>query len=317
MTLDVVIPTFNRSALVRKTVLSLLRAPVPPGLEVTIIVVDNNSSDDTRAAIHDLQETANLPLRYILETTQGSSAARNAGIMGGSSELIGFVDDDEEVEENWFRTIALEFLDTEVEYIGGPCLLNKEVSFPDWMPPGYHSAVGTIAAKPRGFYGPSHSGMLNGGNAVARRSVFDRIGVFSTRLGRSAKRLLSEEDADLFRRLQAAGVRGLYVPELIILHHLHEDRLTRHYHRQWAYWRGVSQGVLDRDVQENVPYLFGVPRYKIGRAVNGLLSLPKDRMAQDGKGQAFAHELASWDLAGFIYGKYFFHEPHHYTTKGA
>jgi glucosyl-dolichyl phosphate glucuronosyltransferase len=315
MTLDVVVPTYNRSNLVRKTINSLLRAPLPEGLEVNVYVVDNNSTDDTREVVRECQQGAPLPVHYVLEKTQGSSTARNAGIAAGRGELIGFVDDDEEIEQNWYRTACREFSDPAVDYIGGPCLLNKDVSFPDWFPPGYHSAVGMIPAKPRGFYGPNHTGMLNGGNAILRRTVFDRIGVFSTKLGRSAKNLLSEEDADLFRRLQAGGLRGVYVPELIILHHLHENRLTRGYHRRWAYWRAVSQGVLDRDVQEDVPYLLGVPRYKVGRAIRGLISFPKHRLSKSGKGQAFADELASWDLVGFVYGKYFFHEPRHYVTR--
>ena len=315
MTLDVVVPTYNRSELLRKTILSLLTATVPEGLEVSIVVVDNRSSDRTAEVVKELQSGAGLPLIYVLEHAQGSSAARNAGIAASKGQLIGFVDDDEEVDENWYRTIAKEFADPSVDYIGGPCLLNRQVNFPVWLPPGYHSVIGDIPAKPRGPYGTGHPGMLNGGNAVLRRSVFERVGVFSTRLGRSAKNLLSEEDADLFRRLQAANIRGMYIPELIIHHHVHEERLTRNYHRRWAYWRAVSQGVLDRDVHEPVPYFLGVPRYKIGRALRGILALPLHRLAGGDRGKAFADELASWDLMGFVYGKYLFDEPNHYTNR--
>ena len=317
MTLDVVIPTYNRSALLRKTVVSLLEASRPQNLSITIIVVDNNSSDRTRDVVCELQQDATLPLRYVLETTQGSSASRNAGIAHGQGELIGFVDDDEEVETGWFLAVSREFAQPDVDFIGGPCLLKREVTLPEWLPPGYHAAVGVILPKSRGSYGPDHSGMLNGGNAVLRRAVFSRIGVFSPRLGRSAKNLLSEEDADLFRRLQAASLHGTYVPELIIFHHLHEQRLTRGYHRRWAYWRAVSQGVLDREVRETVSYFLGIPRYKIGRAFRGMLKLPNDHLARGRAGHAFANELACWDLAGFIYGKYFFNEPNHYATRGS
>ncbi len=315
MTLDVVIPTYNRNVLLRKAITSLLKASRPEHLHITIIIVDNNSSDSTRDVVRELQQQARVPLRYVLETTQGSSAARNAGIAQGDGELIGFIDDDEEIEEKWFLTILREFAQPALDYIGGPCLLSRDVPLPDWLPPGYHAAVGYILPKARGPYGPNHAGMLNGGNAVLRRTVFDRIGVFSPRLGRSAKNLLSEEDADLFRRLQAAGLQGIYIPELIIFHHLHENRLTRGYHRRWAYWRAVSQGVLDREVSEAVSYFLGVPRYKIGRAFRGLLQLPNDRLAKRSKAHAFADELACWDLAGFIHGKYFFNEPHHYATN--
>ena len=53
MQLDVVIPTYNRSTLLPKTLGSLLNARMPPGLDVRIIAVDNNSTDDTKAVITD------------------------------------------------------------------------------------------------------------------------------------------------------------------------------------------------------------------------------------------------------------------------
>lgn len=316
MTLDVVIPTYNRSRLVAKTIASLFRAARPAHLDVTLIVVDNNSTDDTKEVVEALAKDAPLPIRYVLETTQGSSAARNTGVDAGTSQLVGFVDDDEEIAESWFCAIAHEFQDASLDYIGGPCLPDREIRYPDWLPPGYHSAIGVTSVKPRGEYGPGHPGMLNGGNAVLRRRVLASIGPFSPYLGRSSRKLLSEEDAELFRRLLRGGYRGVYVPELVILHHVHPNRLTRRYHRLWVYWRAVSQGVLDRHMQEPVSYLLGVPRYRIGRAFRSLASLPADRWSR-GKGQAFADELACWDLVGFIYGKYLFREESHYRVERA
>ncbi len=305
MTLDVIVPTYNRSPLLRLTVESLLRAPVPANLAVSIFVVDNNSPDDTAAVVRELQEHAVIPLHYILETQQGSSHARNAGITAGTAELLGFIDDDEEVEEHWYEVTAREFLDASVQYISGCCLPNWQAPIPDWLPPGYHSVIGASPPKERGWLGDGHPGMLIGGNSVIRRSVFDAVGLYSTRLGRSNKGLLSEEDAEFYRRVLQAGIRGLYVPDLAMYHYIPQSRLTRRYHRQWAYWRAVSQGVLDREGGESVAYTLGVPRYRIGRAVRGALGYPAHRLAAGKQGQAFADELAVWDLAGFVYGKHF------------
>ena len=305
MKLDVVIPTYNRSRLLRAALESLLRAPVPPGLEVTIYVADNNSKDDTAAAVAELQRDATIPVRHVLETRQSSSHARNAGIAAGTGDLVGFIDDDEQIEATWYEVIASEFADPNTFFIGGPCLPNWVSPVPDWLPPGYHSVIGAIPPKPRAPYDDRFPGILNGGNAVLRRDVFDIVGTYSTRLGRTGQGLLSEEDAELYRRIRAAGVHGTYVPELVILHYIAPERLTRSYHRRWAYWRAVSQGILDREVREPVTYLFGVPRHHIGRAARSLLSIPRDRLRKGGKGRAFADELAVWDLVGFVYGKHF------------
>ena len=304
--LDVVVCTYNRSALLRKSLESLLRAPVPDGLTVNIFVIDNNSPDDTVKVVQEMQASAALPVHYVRETKQGLSYAKNRGIASGSGEIIGLIDDDEEIEQSWYEVIAREMQDATVHYLGGPCLPNWQIPAPDWLPPGYHSVIGAIPPKPRGRFGPGHPGMLNGGNAVVRRSVFERVGGYSTRLGRTPHGLLSEEDAELFRRILAAGLRGMYVPELAIYHFIPADRLTRKYHRRWAYWRAVSQGVLDRDSPEPVKYVFGIPRHRIGRAIRSLLAWPVHRLKQHGKAQAFADELATWDLLGFIHGKHFY-----------
>lgn len=305
MTLDVVVPTFNRRDLLRSTVLSLLRAPIPDTLQVSIFVIDNNSEDNTSDTVRELQRQASCPLHYVREWSQGSSHARNAGIRASHGDLIGFVDDDEEVDADWFHVIAREFQDETVHYIGGPCLAKWEVPAPNWLPPGYHSVIGAIPPKPRGRYGHNHPGMLNGGNAVLRRGVFDRVGLYAGHLGRGAKGLGSEEDAELFQRIQRAEIGGLYVPDLIIHHYVPRARLTRRYHRRWALGRAISQGILHRESRDPVAHVLGIPRHRIGRAVQGAVAFPRHCLRKGGKGQAFADELATWDLLGFIHGRYF------------
>jgi len=303
--LDVVVPTYNRSQLLQRTLSSLLTAPIPECLSVTILVVDNNSSDDTEQVVNDLSFPSDRSLVYIRETKQGSSHARNAGISAGAGELIGFIDDDEEIDPTWYGVVAREFADQSVSFIGGPYLGNWSAPPPAWLPPGYHAAIGVVPPKPRGPFDAKFSGNLMGGNAVVRRAVFDRIGMYSPLLGRSGKGLLSEEDAEFYRRLKAASIYGVYVPDLVIHHYIPSGRLTRKYHRRWSFWRAVSQGVLDRDIKEPTAYMFGIPRYKIGRALRGIAAYPTHRLSRGTRGHAFADELATWDLQGFIYGKHF------------
>jgi glycosyltransferase involved in cell wall biosynthesis len=313
--LDVVVPTYNRSQLLRRTLASLLKAHIPAGLNVTILVVDNNSKDDTETVVREIAAQSDGRVVYVKETKQGLSHARNGGIGAGTGDVIGFIDDDEEIDHEWYEVVAREFSDPTVNFIGGPYLPNWAAPEPDWLPPGYHAAIGVVLPKPRASFGPGFSGNLMGGNAVIRRKVFEQIGTYSPKLGRSGKGLLSEEDAEFCRRLEAAGIHGMYVPELLIHHHIPAERLTRKYHRRWCYWRAVSQGVLDRELREPVAYAFGIPRHRIGRAVKGLMSYPQHLLSGKGKGQAFADELATWDLFGFIYGKHFINIDAYYADQ--
>ena len=303
--LDVVIPTYNRSALLSRALHSLLRARVPSELQISILVIDNNSVDDTRSVVESIARSARLPVRYLSEARQSSSFARNAGILSSHADLIGFIDDDEEVDNQWFEVIAREFADPATEFIGGPYYADPSLVLPDWLPCDYPAVIGIMQPRPRGVFGSTFTGNLNGGNSVFRRHIFEQVGLYSTELGRGARALLSEEDAELYRRVRAAGHHGIFVPDLVIIHHIPPERLTVRYHRRWCFWRGVSQGVLARrHQQEPVRHLLGIPRYRIGRSVRAAvrLVLPFRRRSS---AQRLNAELGIWDLAGFLFGRFF------------
>jgi len=150
-----------------------------------------------------------------------------------------------------------------------------------------------------------------GGNAVVSRAVLQKVGLYSTDLGRKGKRALADEDTDMYRRLLAAGAKGMYVPDLIIYHYIHPDRLSKRYFRAWHLWRGVSSGVLDRRQPREAIYLLGIPRYLFGRAIRALWRILKGVLSFKNKpAENFADELQMWDLVGFFYGKYFYPAKH-------
>lgn len=66
MKLDVVVPTYNRSQLLRRTITSLLQASIPTGMAVTILIVDNNSKDDTEQVVREIQSQAARSLTRII-----------------------------------------------------------------------------------------------------------------------------------------------------------------------------------------------------------------------------------------------------------
>ena len=72
--------------------------------------------------------------------------------------------------------------------------------------------------------------------------------------------------------------------------------------------------MLAREQKEPVAYALGVPRYKIGRAFKGLLSLPGHVLSRR-PGSAFANELSLWDLLGFIYGRHFIRIERYYAKS--
>jgi glycosyltransferase involved in cell wall biosynthesis len=247
-------------------------------------------------------------LQYLFEEKQGRSAALNKGITGSQSDLLGFIDDDEEIDETWYQTVYEAFTTHDVDFIGGPYIPNWEQEAPAWLPRDHQGVIGVVDAGSEIIpYDEHYPGILMGGNAVMRRSAIEKVGHYMTSLGRTGARLLAGEDEDMYRRLLASGAKGLYLPHLKIHHLIPATRLTKKYYRQWSFWRGVSCGVLDRTQPQNVSYLCGVPRYLFGDASRGLLrwTTAPLRRGTDSS-QTFSNELAIWDLAGFFYGKHFY-----------
>src|SRR3954452_15122427 len=97
---SVVIPTFNRARLLGETLDRI--AQLRPSLAAwDVIVVDNNSTDETRASVEQRQESFPVPLHYVFEPRQGRSWALNAGVEASAAPILVFTDDDVLVGDEW------------------------------------------------------------------------------------------------------------------------------------------------------------------------------------------------------------------------
>jgi glycosyltransferase involved in cell wall biosynthesis len=85
---SIVIPTYNRSGIVRRAIDSVL-AQTYADLEV--VVVDDGSTDDTRAVLENYESR----VRYVRQENAGPAAARNHGMRVARGEFIGFLDSDD------------------------------------------------------------------------------------------------------------------------------------------------------------------------------------------------------------------------------
>lgn len=303
--LDVLIPTHNRASLLERCLASVLRAAAPEHLDVHITVIANACDDSTRAMVRRYQAAHPGRVSIIEERRRGKSKALNAGIAATSGDLIGMIDDDEEVHVNWLRVIEGAFADPALDFAGGPYVPVWETPVPEWIPDDYLAVVGAVdnGGTVR-RYSRDFPGILKGGNAVIRRAVLARVGRYAEHLGPGAfSRLFSCEDEDMYWRLLEHGATGQYFPELVIFHYIATERLSREYYRRWCFWRGVSRGLMDRRHPLPVRYLAGIPRFLWGRAARSGLRLLSRSHARPSQA-VFADELSLWDLAGYAYGRH-------------
>src|SRR5688572_21690055 len=136
-TLDVtvVICTFNRASLLAQT-LRGLALQTCPGLRWEVIVVDNNSGDDTRARVEAERRLFPVPLRYVFEATQGKSVALNTGIAAARGQIVAMTDDDVRLPPSWLEAATRPLRDrADIDYTGGPVQPIWEVPPPGWLNP--------------------------------------------------------------------------------------------------------------------------------------------------------------------------------------
>ena len=311
MTYSVVIATYNRAADLRGTLESLAR--LQPDGDWEVLVVDNNSTDDTRAVVEAASCRFPVALRYVFEREQGRSPALNAGIRAAAGDIIVTTDDDVRVEPDWLTRAGEALGRFQCEYVGGRVLPIWGGARPAWLPDrgGKHWAVIALLD-----YGPEPiefgARVPLGVNMAFHRRAFDRAGLFDPHTGRKAGTLLGQEVREWCIRARAAGVRGFYAPELSLRHIIPASRLNKSYFRRWFYWRGISRARLyasaglDMEAPERteidfrrVRHVLGVPRYLYRKALSSAWQAFTAAIRRDTTA-AFDHELWLWFFAGIV-----------------
>lgn len=246
----VAIPTYNRSAFLRQTLEGLTRQqPVTGGVE--IIVIDNNSRDDTRTVVEGFSR-ASLAPRYMLETQQGLDHARNRAVQEAKGEILILADDDILMEPDWVTQLVAPFRSDSkhtIAAVGGEVIPVFPDGLPAWVaewhsPLAFRADVGPLTAQ--------QSPM--GANLAFRKSVFERHGLFSTTLDRKGSALFSGGETEMLNRLRQAGLEVWFAPAAKVQHQMPASRTTFRYAARHAFDSARSR-VVDRG-RTSIGYLF-------------------------------------------------------------
>jgi lipopolysaccharide biosynthesis protein/glycosyltransferase involved in cell wall biosynthesis len=248
MKVSVIICTYNRVALLKDSILAMQKQKFPLA-RFEIIVIDNNSTDDTRAATESLAISSPVSIRYIFEGNQGLSFARNAGIRAAKGDIVAFVDDDIDAESGWLGAIVAAFEKSDVMCAGGPIRPIWPGEKPSWLSPDWEPYL-TINEFESGQIGGDFTPW--GANISFRKSVFSTVGFFPTNLGRVGVALLSNEEVVVCKKITAAGLRISFAPNAVIHHKISPERLTKQWFYHRTFWQGRSDAILDLDSQANL-----------------------------------------------------------------
>jgi GT2 family glycosyltransferase len=235
---EVVICTYDNARGLDRTLEALARSR-PADRSWGVVVVDNNSTDDTPAVVERHRRSGALPsLRYVREPRQGLTWARLRGVTSTTAPWVAFVDDDCVVDERWLeRTVAFADAHPDAGGFGGRVVLDLEAG-PASLPPGY----GWAFAEQDLGEDVEQVDSLVGAGMVLSRSALVECGwtdgpLLSDRVGR---RLVSGGDVELALRTASTGRPLWYVPECRIRHEIPARRTSSRYLVRIVTGLGVS-----------------------------------------------------------------------------
>lgn len=296
--ISVVISTYNRSKMLAATIEGLLRQQGSATFEV--IVVDNNSTDDTAAVIQSFAKQSPL-VRSVFEPKQGVSYGRNAGIEAARSDLLLFTDDDVTPDARWVEH-AKALFETKSQFgcIGGKVLPIWPRTPPSWLTREHWSPLALLDFETGMVLNSSNRKCLITANMGIRRSVFAQIGYFAPLLQKTKGSTCSMEDRELQERYWKAGGQCWYDPSLVVHADIQPERLEKAYHRRWHYSHGRLHALMrDEEMERSGFRPLGVPGHVIRQFITEssvqVLSLLSGRSRA-----AFGHEVKSRFSAGFI-----------------
>ncbi len=223
--ISVVIPTYNRCDMLGDALESLLRQKTGGEFSYEVIVVDNASTDATKAVVERVSATAPIAIRYVYHDVPGDAPARNRAVAESRGKWLAFFDDDQLAAPDWLLMLYRAALETGASAIGGAVHLHLPQDVLDRLGRFVRGHSLRETDHSPGIRRLTGKSLLGGGNALVARSVFDTVGAFDTSMVRGGS------DSDFFLRVRSAGMELYYTPHAIIRHRIPLNRLTPEYFR--------------------------------------------------------------------------------------
>jgi glycosyltransferase involved in cell wall biosynthesis len=219
--ITVVVCTYNRSGMLRDALRSLYEQRTGCEFSYEVLVVDNNSLDDTPAVVEQASRESRAPLRSVREMKPGVASARNRGVREARGRWIAFFDDDQIADGDWLFELRRGAQEFQCRIVGGAVHLLLPEGCQRDLDPFCRMLLGESkwSDTPQRY---GHYLNPGAGNLMVERTVFDEVGLFNESIRRG-------EDTDLYRRTRAAGLAAWYLPAAIIHHMTPEERLTEAY----------------------------------------------------------------------------------------
>jgi len=193
MKITFAIPAYNEEKNIAKCLESVIKEIDRNNVEAEIIVIDNNSIDNTSVIANSFKS-----VKTVLEEKKGLPFARQRGYLESTGELIANIDSDTIMPNGWLKTVISEFTKNEkLVGLSGPYRyydLKPWCNFVTKL--FYFAGYGTYIFN---RFIIRRGSMMQGGNFIIKKTALDKIGGFNTKLK------FWGEDTDIAMRLSKVG----------------------------------------------------------------------------------------------------------------
>jgi glucosyl-dolichyl phosphate glucuronosyltransferase len=230
MQLSVIVCTYNRSKLLQQCLDSLIKQTALPDT-FEIIVVDNNSQDNTKSVAETFSKKyPQFTLKYLIEKEIGLSKARNTGYKNANGEYVAYIDDDAKALDNWVESILKVIQETKPKIFGGQIYPFYATEKPNWFKDEYETR--TNGGENRYL---KDNEFLSGSNIIILKSLLTELGGFNPSLGMKGAKQAYGEETQLQIDCRKKGIQIYYCPEIIVEHIVPENKMKVKYRLGKAY----------------------------------------------------------------------------------
>jgi succinoglycan biosynthesis protein ExoM len=243
MKVVVCVATYRRPVLLGKLLESLghLTFRKHPGVDVRIVVIDNDAAASARPVVERARSRIQWPLAYAVEPERNISLARNRGVelaLAYEPDFLAFIDDDEAARPAWLD----ELIDVQrhhgADVVGGVVLPRYENGVPQWILNGGFFRQPTYPA------GAAVPLVHTNNSLVARRLFDDTEWRFDPGFG-----LSGGGDCHFFMRARRAGVKLIWADTAVVEETIPPTRTNSRWILRRAFRVGNAGVYCERAVQ--------------------------------------------------------------------
>lgn len=239
--LAIIICTYNRSKLLGFCLDSIVRYCNDFKEKITVIIVDNNSSDQTKEIVESYVSNYNpkIDFQYYFEKNQGLSYARNTGAKMANSKWLFYLDDDGMIVEDTLSQLFKTIDDRDFDIFGGCYDAYYIEEKPKWLSNDF--GVKKSKYKEKSYIGDEQ---IHGGIMVIRKSALQKLNYFNSEFGMKGNQLIYGEEDELINKAKKAKLKIGINPNFKMKHLVQPYKYS-------LLWQLKNQYFLGRDMARN------------------------------------------------------------------